>query len=176
MIAFLHFDGAAASDGFLDPQYRSPIEYRKATFGSAAHLLVYLEARFYGDEANEARARFATTPQVVQAVGRAIRRDPVLERAWHQQRAREIKFAQQLKFEQHPELAERLVGTGSALLCYANPTERIWGIGVADDHPNACHPTRWPGLNLLGVALTVVRTQLAARTCLTQSSPTAVAL
>lgn len=170
MIAFLHFHGTDGPDGFLDVDYRSPIEYRKATFGSAAHLLVYLEARFYGDEASEARARFATTPKGVQAIGRAIRRGPVLERAWHQQRTREIAFAQHLKFEQHPELAQRLVSTGDALLCYANPGERIWGIGVADNHPNACKPRHWPGPNLLGLALTIVRTQLASPECSVHSA------
>jgi ribA/ribD-fused uncharacterized protein len=160
MIAFLHFYGAEGADGFLDVDYRAPIEYRKATFGSAAHLLVSLEARFYGDVECEARARFATSPKVVQAVAKAIRRDVVLERAWQQQRAREIGYAVRLKFEQHPELAQRLLGTGNALLCYANPAERILGIGVADNHPNACQPHRWVGQNLLGLALTCVRAQL----------------
>ena len=40
--------------------------------------------------------------------------------------------------------------------------DRIWGIGLRADHPDAAEPSRWKGLNLLGQALMVVRERFNA--------------
>jgi predicted NAD-dependent protein-ADP-ribosyltransferase YbiA (DUF1768 family) len=80
VIAYLHFYGADGPDGFLDAHHRTPIVYRGSMFGTAAHLLAYIEARFYGDVLAEGHIRLATSPKAVQAAARALRRDPALER------------------------------------------------------------------------------------------------
>jgi hypothetical protein len=157
VITYLHFFGPECPDGFLDARYRSPITYRGIAFGSAAHLLAYIEARFFGDITAEGRIRLATSPKAVQAAASTIRRDPLLDREWSRHRFREIAYVQKLKFQQHSELARLLGATGEALLCYADPSDRIMSIGIADTHPNACRPDRWQGLNLLGQALSLVR-------------------
>lgn len=162
MIAYLHFYGADGPDGFLDAHHRASVVYRGFAFGSAAHLLAYIEARFFGDALAEGHIRLATSPKAVQAAARALRRDPALERAWTSRRWRELMGVQQLKFEQHPELGRLLIGTGDALLCYADPSDRVLGIGIVDTHPNACRPDRWVGQNLLGNALTAVRASICA--------------
>lgn len=48
------------------------------------------------------------------------------------------------------------------MLVEASPLVRIWGIGLASDHPDAGVPRRWRGLNLLGFALMRARARLAA--------------
>lgn len=161
VVSYLHFGSPDDADGFLAPDYRARINFRGIVFGSAGHLLACLEARHYGDVTAEGRIRLATSPRGVLTAWNAIQRDAVLERAWQQQRAREVTFVQRLKFQQCPDLAPRLAATGDALLCYAMPGERVWGIGLEDTHPHACRPSCWPGQNLLGLALTVVRSELA---------------
>lgn len=64
-------------------------------------------------------------------------------------------------FGADPQLGAYLLGTGDAVLVEASPVDAIWGIGLAADHPDAPHPSRWPGLNLLGFALMQVRAELA---------------
>lgn len=57
------------------------------------------------------------------------------------------------KFSQHPELLNVLHRTGNQIIAEASPRDRLWGIGLAADHPDAQHPALWQGLNLLGFAL-----------------------
>lgn len=174
MIAFLHFRDPGDADGFLSPHFRVAISYRGHAFGSATQLLACVEARFFGDIAAEGRIRLATSPKVVQVALRTMRRDATLAREWTGQRAREITYVQRLKFAQHPELGGRLRGTGDTLLCYSDPSDRVLGIGIADTNPNACRPDRWPGLNLLGQALTCVRAEIARRPARTEETAIAV--
>ncbi|MNI91462.1 hypothetical protein D3C73_1491250 [compost metagenome] len=57
-------------------------------------------------------------------------------------------------------MARRLLATGDRILVEASPSDKIWGIGLAPDDPNAQIPARWLGQNLLGKALMEVREYL----------------
>lgn len=61
------------------------------------------------------------------------------------------------KFSQNPDMAKQLIATGSLELVEASPFDKIWGIGVGVDDPRIHTPTKWPGQNLLGKALMVIR-------------------
>jgi len=61
------------------------------------------------------------------------------------------------KFSQNEHLKQVLIGTGQRRLVEASPLDKIWGIGLATDHPDAYMIERWQGLNLLGDALEIVR-------------------
>ncbi|MCW3095359.1 MAG: hypothetical protein JWL77_977, partial [Chthonomonadaceae bacterium] len=73
---------------------------------------------------------------------------------------------------QREALKEMLFATGDKIIAEASPQDAIWGIGMAEDHPNIADTTVW-GQNLLGKALMRVRETLRAdvqsRVC-TQSS------
>lgn len=64
------------------------------------------------------------------------------------------------KFNQNPKLKESLLNTGDTVIVEASPVDKIWGIGLAEDHPNATRPDKWPGQNLLGVVLMKVRDKI----------------
>jgi ribA/ribD-fused uncharacterized protein len=66
------------------------------------------------------------------------------------------------KFGQNEPFKQFLVDTQDRVIVEASPDDRIWGIGLAFDRPDAQHPRRWLGLNLLGFALMKVRSQLAS--------------
>ena len=64
------------------------------------------------------------------------------------------------KFNQNTKLKDALLATGNTVLVEASPYDTIWGIGYAEDHPNATDSTKWRGQNLLGITLMKVRDRL----------------
>ncbi|MGN0978144.1 MAG: NADAR domain-containing protein [Faecousia sp.] len=64
------------------------------------------------------------------------------------------------KFRQNPELGEKLLATGDALLAECSESDPIWGIGLALEDAAAEDPGQWQGQNLLGFALMAVRDAL----------------
>lgn len=69
------------------------------------------------------------------------------------------------KYRQNPDLRELLLATGDLTFVEASPQDKVWGIGMDADDPDATHPGRWRGLNLLGKATTearkIIREELA---------------
>jgi ribA/ribD-fused uncharacterized protein len=61
------------------------------------------------------------------------------------------------KFSQNPDLKEYLLNTKGKILVEASPTDRIWGIGLAMDNPDAHDQSKWRGTNWLGEVLTQLR-------------------
>ncbi|MNC46884.1 hypothetical protein D3C75_959170 [compost metagenome] len=68
-----------------------------------------------------------------------------------------MKLGNLAKFEQNAELWHFMKKTKHRIFVEASPLDRIWGIGMAKDHPNIENPMKWQGKNLLGFALTEVR-------------------
>ena len=65
-----------------------------------------------------------------------------------------------LRFQQHPDMKQRLLDTGDAILVEASPLDKIWGVGLAAEDPMIKDPKTWRGLNKLGFALMAVRDML----------------
>jgi len=57
-------------------------------------------------------------------------------------------------------LENYLLSTGNKILVEASPYDKIWGIGMDKENPNALNPEKWNGENLLGFALMEVRDEL----------------
>lgn len=64
------------------------------------------------------------------------------------------------KFSQNESLKADLLSTGNRIMVEASPLDKIWGIGIAEDHPDVESPESWRGLNLLGSALNLVKQEL----------------
>jgi ribA/ribD-fused uncharacterized protein len=65
------------------------------------------------------------------------------------------------KFSQNELLKKTLLSTDDKILVEASPYDKIWGIGLAEDHPDIEDPSKWKGLNLLGWSITMVKKELA---------------
>jgi len=130
------------------------VDYR-----SAEHYMMAAKAALFGDLPTRDAVLTATTPGAAKALGRQVAGFD--EEIWARERMRIVIEANLAKFGQNARLGDFLRQTGSHVLVEASPVDAVWGIGLAEDDPDALHPVRWRGLNLLGFALMEVRSQLS---------------
>lgn len=121
--------------------------------------MMFGKASLFGDEETAGRILDAASPGEVKKLGRAVR--GFVEKRWEEQRLAIVAAGNEAKFGQNPDLRAFLMGTGNRVLVEASPTDRIWGIGLAEDDSRAHDPLLWNGLNLLGFALMIARSRLA---------------
>jgi len=162
--SFLFFWGhRVAKDGAISKScfsqwYEAPFKAAGGRYLTAEHFMMASKASLFGDESTRTQILRAPTPKEAKKLGRHVANFD--EAVWERERFAIVVAANEAKFSQNPALRTFLLGTGDKVLVEASPLDRIWGIGLAADHPNAAHPARWQGLNLLGFALMEVRERL----------------
>lgn len=111
-----------------------------------------------GDEAKQHQIMHTSDPALQKQIGRSLDLD---KKRWNETAKWEVQLmGAQAKFRQSTTLAAKLLGTGSKVIGEAAPNDRIFGIGLAPNNPEAQDPSNWRGLNLLGEALMQVRIEL----------------
>ena len=136
----------------------APFEVDGIVYQTAEHWMMVGKARLFGDEAAVAKILAAGTPAAAKKGGRLVK-DFVPE-IWDKHKFELVVAGNWHKFSQHAALKEFLLNTGEQVLVEASPVDKIWGIGMAGDHPAARDPAKWKGENLLGFALMEVREKL----------------
>ena len=81
---------------------------------------------------------------------------------WDTHKAQIGLYAIACKATQNPSFALRLFETNECIIAEAAPRDLIWGIGLRATDPDALHPSKWPGTNLLGHLLMQYRLLLQA--------------
>ena len=164
---FLFFWGhRKAEDGCLTKScfsqwWEAPFCMDGRQFRTAEHYMMTRKAELFGDHETAALVLAAETPKAAKALGRKVR--GFSEDAWLAHREEIVFTGNMEKFSQNADLREFLLGTRDAVLVEASPVDSVWGIGLAEADPKARNPAEWPGLNLLGFALTRVREKLRQR-------------
>ena len=138
----------------------SPFEVAGKRYLTAEHWMMAEKARLFEDAEIEGKVLVAAHPKSVKALGHKVRGFD--DATWCEAREQIVLEGSLHKFRQNPDLLEFLLSTGEATLVEASPYDRIWGIGLRAEQPAALDPTRWRGLNLLGLALMQARAQLRA--------------
>ena len=128
------------------------------TYRTAEHYMMAEKARLFGDEERRERIVAAARPSLAKNLGREVQ--GFNEETWAQHRFDIVVQGNVAKFGQNPALKTFLLNTGHRILVEASPTDRIWGIGWSENDPQTQNPEQWRGLNLLGFALMVARSQL----------------
>ena len=121
---------------------------------------MYSKAILFNDKATAQLILNSHSPSEQKALGRKVKNFD--ERIWDRY-AKAIVFVGNLaKFSQNPELYDQLKATTGTTLVEASPYDRIWGIGLNADHPDANDVKLWRGHNWLGYTLTILRDMMAA--------------
>lgn len=129
-------------------------------YATAEHWMMAGKARLFGDGVMLDRILETGSPAAAKKLGREVRGFDAAR--WDAHKYALVVTGNRLKFAQHPDLGAFLRGTGDRVLVEASPVDRIWGIGMKDDHPQIENPLQWRGENLLGYALMEVRDLLGS--------------
>jgi ribA/ribD-fused uncharacterized protein len=127
-------------------------------YKTAEHFMMAEKARLFGDEAALAAILACGTPSEAKAHGRSV--ENYVDHDWKRQRSQSVIRGNIAKFDQNKPLGAFLKSTGTSILVEASPRDRIWGIGMGANNPDARTPSKWRGENLLGFALVEARAQL----------------
>ncbi|BFU45005.1 NADAR family protein [Krasilnikovia sp. MM14-A1004] len=152
-------DGTAGA-GCLSQFWAAPFTVDGTVFPTAEHYMMWRKATLFADAGTARRILAAGDPAAARELGRQVR--GFTEQEWTAHRFAAVLDGNLAKFGAHPELRRFLLGTGELVLVEASPADRVWGIGLPPEHPDAGVPGRWRGQNLLGFVLMEVRDRLRA--------------
>lgn len=147
-------DGSISKSCFSQ-WWMSKFSHEGIEYNSSEHFMMAEKAKLFGDEEIRAQIIKSKLPKEAKNLGRKVRGfDNAL---WEENKYQIVKKANQLKFSQNEEIYSYLKQTKDKTIVEASPVDPIWGIGLAEDNPDALDPNKWKGENLLGYILMEVR-------------------
>lgn len=140
------------------------------TFKCNEQYMMYCKARLFGDAKIAAEILDESTRKVDQRTGKLERLQAFYKRkgrevkgydeaTWASKRENYVATGAYHKFNQHEDLREAMLSTGSRKFVEASKFDKLWGIGMDMLNPNLMDTSRW-GQNLLGKALDKVKYRL----------------
>lgn len=152
------FHNPGEENGYLSNWYKSSFKEGVTTFNSVEQYMMYKKALTFNDVYMAESILKSDNVANIKEMGRRVAGYD--DKVWSAIRYDVVKQALYLKFTQNDKLAEKLKGTGNAILCECAVHDKIWGIGLSMRDPNRLYKSKWKGTNLLGKALMEVRTML----------------
>lgn len=142
----------------LSQWWRQGFQHEGIYYRTAEHWMMAEKARLFEDPASLERILKAGTPIEAKKLGRKVKGFQL--ETWQTHAYQIVKRGNLQKFSQHQNLQTYLLSTGDKVLVEASPYDPIWGIGLAQEAPQAQDPRQWLGSNWLGFALMEVRDEL----------------
>lgn len=138
-----------------------PCEFKEdgITYTSAEQYMMAEKAKLFGDEEIRREILNTVDPKKCKALGRKVKNFD--KAVWDKNKEKIVRHGNAEKFMQNRELRNFLLSTGDKVLAEASPVDRIWGIGLGKNNPDALDPEKWRGQNLLGFALMNARNDIA---------------
>ena len=143
----------------LSQWYPCQFEVDGVTYTSAEQYMMAEKARLFGDEKIRTEILRTSDPRKCKALGRKVKNFD--KAVWDKRKENIVRNGNFEKFMQNSALRSLLLSTGDKVLVEASPTDRVWGIGLGKNNPDALDPKKWRGQNLLGFILMAVRNEMA---------------
>lgn len=145
----------------LSQWWMGQFQVDNVNYSCAEQYMMAEKARLFHDEEMLNEIMKANQPKAMKAFGRAVKHFD--KETWDNTCRSIVVKGSLAKFSQNPELWNFLKSTRNRILVEASPRDRIWGIGMGRNNPDAECPLKWRGTNLLGFALTEARDLLLAQ-------------
>ena len=162
--------------GFLSLKWVVEIEFNGTMYNSAQQALYAEIAKGFNDQENLNRIMLADTPDAIDYSLENVPGDAdVNEPRWNDLTKQFIYDINIAKYNQYPELAERLLQTKTAMLGAYIPDDNLIGIGISLDNVLSKNPVNWTGQNILGKALMDIREKIRSDREIAQQQAAAAA-
>ncbi|AYV85178.1 MAG: hypothetical protein Satyrvirus6_10 [Satyrvirus sp.] len=122
---------------------------------NAEQYMMAHKALLFGDRYIFEKIMKTSKPSSIKFFGRKVKKFD--SDVWDKYKFSIVVQGNRLKFEQNPDLLKRLLETGNKTIVEASPYDEIWGIGLSVKQAVKVPEEEWPGKNLLGKALMLVR-------------------
>lgn len=143
--------------GPLSQWHTCTIEYKGIKYNCAEQLMMAEKARLFGDNDTLRKIMLSNSPKDQKAWGRKVRN--FNNEVWSVACKDIVYNANYLKFTQNEYLKKILLNTKGELV-EASPYDKVWGAGLSAEDPLINDKKNWPGKNLLGEILTMVRDRI----------------
>jgi ribA/ribD-fused uncharacterized protein len=130
--------------------HRSNFTIHGINFNCAEQAMMYFKDKSVADE-----VLTKTNPRDHKALGRKIKN--FNDSTWNLHKRQIVYLVNSNKFHQNEDLFKQLMETNLTVLVEASPYDKIWGIGMTEDHVDISSMNRWKGENILGFILTDLR-------------------
>lgn len=149
---FLDAD-AAGANGFLSPFWKAEFTLGDTQYINALQAYEAERAREIGQDALRTKILGTQAPRMIRFYMKKVTAQPKDPRGlW-------LRVLTAL-YQQHPELKERLLASGTDALVFADIFPGPSGVGLGPRDAGILDPSRWRGANAMGVALETLRTQM----------------
>lgn len=139
--------------------YKSYFVVDGIEFNCAEQYMMFKKAQLFGDIESERKIMLSKDPKEQKKLGRNVLR--FIQSVWDNN-CREIVYkGNYAKFSQNENLRQILFDTNPKILVEASPYDKIWGIGLDEKTAKNTDFNKWPGKNLLGKCLMVIRRDLS---------------
>ena len=145
-------------NGIYSQWHKSPMTIDEIEYSSCEQYMMHQKALLFGDSEIAELIMNESNPKEQKKYGRMIKGFD--KAAWDKNCLAIVYEGNLAKFTQNAELREQMISTENRIFVEASPFDTVWGIGLAEDAEGIDNPSYWQGLNLLGQALTLVKTKL----------------
>ena len=141
--------------------YMCPFIHGGYEYNCAEQYMMYQKARLFKDFDVAEMIMEQSDPKKQRFLGRHVR--GFVQSEWDSDCQSIMVSGLTSKFLQDTYCLNSLLDTGDKILVEASPYDKIWGIGLEADNPDALDPSKWQGKNLLGIVLMKVRDAIQSR-------------
>ena len=153
------FHNPGEENDFLANWFFSDFTKDGVQYSSMEQYMMHRKALTFGDREPAEKVLATHDFGEIKALGRQVKNYD--NRIWNGIRQIVVYEGLLEKFRQNPDLKQRLLATGDAMIVECAFQDKIWAIGLTLQDKNRLIPEKWRGQNLLGFALMQAREKLS---------------